>query len=178
MTLQPVLYCDIDGVIAPDSPPRVWPGETTTVTLTQKVHGGFGMIRRATFANTLVQALDQVVRDFNVELVWQSSWNENLAVTRKLVPKFGGALAGGRVSAYPDGEDGEGGFWKRDGILTDQDSDPRPFVWLDDTEVPAHGDTVRTITAPTPSLLIAPDSNLGLTPTHVELLREFYSAVA
>jgi hypothetical protein len=175
---QPVLYIDVDDVICADYTSRVWPGETTTVEFVQKYGGGFGMLRRATFSHELVRALGQIVDDFDVELVWDTSWCEDLLVTRKLVPKFGGPLADGRVAPYPYGEDGEDGIWKRDFVLADQHGDERPFVWLDDTEVLAHGDTVRRLTAPTTSLLLAPEENIGLTPTHVELVREFLSAVS
>ncbi|WIE81075.1 HAD domain-containing protein [Curtobacterium sp. MCSS17_016] len=176
--LQPVLYLDVDDVICADYADRVWAGGTTTVEFVQKYPGGFGMLRRVTFADALVRALGQIVDDFDVELVWDTSWCEDLLVTRKLVPKFGGALMGGRVAQYPYGEDGEDGAWKRDFVLSDQHGDPRPFVWVDDTEVPAHGDTVRRLTAPTTSLLLAPEANIGLTPSHVELIREFFSAVS
>ncbi|MGW8431438.1 HAD domain-containing protein [Curtobacterium citreum] len=174
---QPVLYLDVDDVVCADYTSRVWSGETATVEVIQKLHGGFGMVRRATFSHNLVRALGAVVTDYDVELVWVTSWCENLDVVRKLVPKFGGPLAGGRVAQYPYGEDGEDGVWKRDFILGDQHDDERPFVWLDDTEVLAHGDTVRRLTAPTTSLLLAPEENIGLTPTHVELVREFFSGV-
>jgi hypothetical protein len=175
---QPVLYLDVDDVICADYAARVWAGGTTTVESVQKYPGGLGMRRRVTFADALVESLGRIVDDFDVELVWTTSWCEDLLVTRKLVPKFGGALTDGRVAQYPYGEDGENGIWKRDFVLADQNGDERPFVWLDDTEVLAHGDTVRRLTAPTTSLLLAPEENIGLTPTHVELVREFFSAVS
>ncbi len=175
---QPVLYLDVDDVLCADYADRVWPGELTTVEFTQRFSGGFGMRRRVRFSPMLVEALGRLVESFDVELVWVTSWCEDLLVLSKLVPRFGGALTGGRVAQYPYGEDGENGVWKRDFILIDQDGDERPFVWLDDTEVLAHGDTVRRLTAPTTSLLLAPEENIGLTPTHVELVREFLSAVA
>ncbi|WIB65442.1 HAD domain-containing protein [Curtobacterium sp. MCBD17_040] len=175
---QPVLYLDVDDCLAADYAGRVWSGETVKLTVTQKLGGGFGMVRHTTFSYALLDALNQVVQDFGVELVWHSSWCEDLLVARKLVPKFRGVLTGGRVTPYPCGEDGELGLWKRDALLRDQASDERPFVWVDDTEVPEYGDEVRTLTTPTPSLLIAPVPGLGLTPAHVELMREFYASLA
>lgn len=173
----PVIYLDVDDTVAADHADRAWAGELRDATVTQVLSGGFAMRFKVRFAVLLIRELDRLISDFNVELVWNSSWNDDLLITRKLTAKFDG-LQGGRVLPYPYGATGDNGSWKGQALLRDQAADPRPFIWADDKEVPAHGAAVRTATKGTPSLLLAPEPNIGLTPTHVELMREFLTAVS
>lgn len=66
--------------------------------------------------------------------------------------------------------------WKFDELCRSLDADPRPFIWADDDEVPIWGAKVEERYPGLPKLLLDPKPGIGLTPFHMELMREFVSA--
>ncbi|SDH54764.1 hypothetical protein [Microbacterium sp. 77mftsu3.1] len=63
--------------------------------------------------------------------------------------------------------------WKYLELCRSLDADPRPFIWADDDEVPIWRDKVEARYPDLPKLLIAPLDDIGLTPFHMTLMREF-----
>lgn len=166
------LYLDVDECLNADRPDPAWGGATHGDVFVNH-GGGYRSKFKFTWAPALIVALDALRTDFDVELVWLSSWCEDLLVTQKLAPMFDG-LRDGRVLNYrPD--DGSG-LWKPEALLADQKHDPGPFIWVDDVEVDAHGAAVRDATVGTPCLLLAPKVGVGLTVNDVETIRAFAAA--
>jgi hypothetical protein len=166
------LYLDVDGVLnAPDCA-TVWPGVAKKFTASQRIDDyvlHFGI----NYSPALIAALDALVTEFEVELVWATTWNEDLLVLRTLVPEFG-ALNDGRVLPFFPGRGGASELtWKHDGILADQRDDPAPFVWADDVEVREHGRLVGILTDITPSLLLDVNARTGLTPADLDAMHSF-----
>lgn len=63
--------------------------------------------------------------------------------------------------------------WKYEELCRALDADPRPFIWADDDEVPIWGAKVEERYPHLPKLLLAPKRDIGLTPFHMTLMRDF-----
>lgn len=63
--------------------------------------------------------------------------------------------------------------WKFEELCRALEAHPRPFIWADDDEVPIWGPKVEERYPHLPKLLIAPTVDIGLTPFHMTLMREF-----
>lgn len=163
------LYLDVDECLNANNPDPDW-GEVARGDVFINHGGGYRSKFKFVWAPALVVALDALRTEFDVELVWLSSWCEDLLVTRKLAPMFNG-LRDGRVLNYRDGVGS--GLWKPESLLADQRGDKMPFIWVDDFEVPAYGDMVAEQTPNTPSLLLAPYVDVGLTPADTAAMRTF-----
>lgn len=60
-----------------------------------------------------------------------------------------------------------------DEVIRIVDADPRPFIWVDDDEVPAYRKEIEGRYPALPNLLIAPVYDIGLTPAHLDQMRAF-----
>lgn len=169
---RPRLYLDVDGTVSAGFAENAW-GEQREFRIGAEFAGSFGW-SKITFAPALVVALDAIVSEFGVEIVWLTTHSENRDVIRKIVPKLGG-LRGGRVLPYVSYE--ENFHWKRDALLVDLDRVPAPFIWADDSDVPGYRRDVLKATQGLPSLLLAPESNLGLTVRHLNQMRDFLTSL-
>lgn len=67
--------------------------------------------------------------------------------------------------------------WKVDEVRRVLDTDPRPFIWIDDDEVPVWREKIEQEYAHLPQLLIAPVYDIGITHYHRDLMREFVGAL-
>ncbi|WP_158253365.1 HAD domain-containing protein [Cryobacterium sp. N19] len=171
--IRPRLYLDVDGCLCPfRNPDPAW-GAVKRTEVTLNYGGGMAAKYKLIWAPPLIVALEALREEFGLELVWLTTWNELDAARDKLVPRFQG-LAGGRVLEFTPGplKPGEArGYWKAQRLLEDQASDPGPFIWIDDAEVELHGWKVLAATVGTPSLLIPPNSMVGLRVDEVERMR-------
>lgn len=174
------LYLDVDGCVsALDTPDPAWgPFERATV----RLNYGDGMIGdyAVAWAPALVLALDRLRADHALDLVFVTTWNDVDGAREELVPVLHG-LGGARILPPTPGPRKPGetkGWWKAERILQDQTASPSPFIWVDDKEVPLHGDTVQSETAGTTSLAIAPDGLIGLTVDHLATMTAWLKALA
>jgi hypothetical protein len=175
------LYLDVDGVLNADHPQFNLFGATDSPDANKKfvinVKAGGGLVNSypMTFSPVVVKQLDAFRDLYKVELVWLSTWNENLEVLR-LPAKFGG-LEGGRVlhgvidryskttRAWTK--------WKADALLSDQKGDNLPFVWVDDEAVDCHASTVDKALPDVSKLFLAPRAYHGLTTTNLDTIEDF-----
>lgn len=168
------LYLDVDGAINADEPP--FPEVKST--RVQIDYGG-GMMSRMplTWAPEVVAELDALRDEFDVELVWLSTWNEMHASMTSLAPALGG-LYGGRAIMDIDAVSSDigRGWWKAQSIIADQENSPAPFVWVDDEAVMAHGEKVTEATAGTPSLTLTTVYEHGIERLHLAQMRSFLVA--
>lgn len=65
--------------------------------------------------------------------------------------------------------------WKPRYIAETLRRDPRPFVWLDDEEVPVYAPVLLAEFGHLPHLVIGPDTAVGLTETDVQAVERFLS---
>ena len=180
VTPRPRLYLDVDGCLCPfRSPEPAWGGaKRTSVTLNDS-SGPTGRFK-IVWAPALIVALDGLRNQFDLDLVWLTTWNQLDAARNTLVPKFNG-LAGGRTLAPIPGPLAPGearGYWKAQRILEDQAENPGPYIWIDDVEVELHGGKVQAATIGTPSLMIPPISMVGLRVNEIERRRVWLHAQA
>ncbi|TFD08735.1 hypothetical protein E3T35_15075 [Cryobacterium sp. TMT1-2-2] len=171
----PRLYLSVNGCLCPRLDPDPAWGDVAKASISVEHGDGHASTRNVHWAPRLITALDSLLMQYGVELVWLTSWNELDATRQLLVPKLHG-LSGGRMldvttpPKNPGQTDGETGLWKSQRIEEDQ-SVPAPFIWIDDADVQLHGDKVLSATHETPSLLIPPRSEVGLTVDDIARMR-------
>lgn len=172
------LYEDIDGCLNADHNARVWRTESDTDDAgfmqawvhpehdDRGVHRGRSDIRyRMRWNSRLVKALNELP----VEFVWTTTWREDARAVgtamellhdpqRVLHPLNG-------ETTFPSIE------WKFDAILREQENDPSPFIAVDDEwdSKPYY----RRVLQDLGGLVIAPDFNFGVTPAHIEQMKEY-----
>lgn len=168
---QTRLYLDVDGAINADEPPF-----TDVKSTRVQIEYGGGMMSRMplTWAPEVVAELDALRDEFNVELVWLSTWNEMHASMTRLAPALDG-LFGGRAIMDIDAisADRGRGWWKAQSIIADQDMSPAPYIWVDDEAVMAHGGMVADATAGVPSLTLTTVYEHGIERLHLAQMRSF-----
>jgi len=117
-----------------------------------------------TYSPLVVRTLDRFIEQYDVELVWSTTWNFQESVL--LLPSAIGGLDGGRILPVKLNELAvdrkEWTQWKADAIIADQASNPRPFVWVDDN-AHSYWDSHVKENITVPSLFITTQSETGLT---------------
>lgn len=161
MTEPPVWLLDIDGVINANKPG--WSAPPRRVRI-----AGF-MIR---WAPALIDRIRELRRDGAVDVRWASTWcgypteldQLSACIGLRLDPAFGD-----RAASKTWGDE------KAEAAL-DVIRQGRRLIWTDDDEVDAARDLFPLIAkaeADSRALLIAPRSNRGLQPAHLDQIAEF-----
>jgi hypothetical protein len=168
---RPRLYLDVDGVLNAEVPLF---DDVQTVAVTEDHGAGYRTEYQITWSPTVVRSLEAMRQDFDLELVWLTTWLESKTLIDQLTAAVGG-LAGGRRLVMPPRK--LGGFisasWKRDALLADLKRDPATYVWADDVEVVIHGPFVKAGFPAVESLHVAPSDEHGLTAEHLVEIRTF-----
>ncbi len=155
--LLDALILDVDGVVSPVHGHTAWGDDQVAGSLFGPVYVSPSMCAR----------LEAVASRPGVSSWWLTSWDQQ---TRDSMDPFVGrswpALATATTAA------GEG-WWKWDAVQAwlDQGNVSRRLVWCDDhLSPPARRDTIRQRLHDrgVDTLLIAPDTSVGLTPQHLE----------
>ncbi|KQO98116.1 HAD domain-containing protein [Leifsonia sp. Leaf264] len=170
--MRPRLYLDFDGCINAPLAFALWDEKAVAYAGTTQA------VFKIQWAPDMVRALDKIITEFDVELVWVTTWCEDDSILTGVVPNLNAnedlpGISSGRVMPYVDGGWDGAGWWKRDGIIADQVASPAPFIWVDDFEVAPHGPFVLQAVGTTPSLLVEPQFDFGLKPAHLTQIREF-----
>jgi len=192
----PRLYLAVSGCIFPSSNPDPAWGDVANAVVSIDHGNGQVTTEQVRWAPRLITALDSLLMQYGVELVWLSSWNRLDTTRQVLVPALNG-LAGGRmldaifepIDAHRTIDSGSAGstkaapvdhtrgLWKSQRIEEDQNI-PAPFIWIDDVEVGLHGEELRCMTTDTASLLIPPRSDVGITVAEIDLMRSWLAHLA
>ena len=167
---RPRLFLDVDGVLNAESPASE---DVKTATVNENHGAAYVSTYLITFSPTVVAGIEALRAEFGLELFWLSTWLSGEGMLDQLTAVLGG-LRGGRRLAMPRRK--LGGYlpqtWKRELLLADIAREPAPFIWVDDVEVPLHGEFVHAAFE-TPSLVIAPNPAIGLTAEHLSAMRSF-----
>lgn len=178
----PFLFLDIDGVL---QAPYMKNGHERTRRITIRRPGVAGNYR-VRVSPVLFEALEQLT----VEVRWLTYWCDQEAVRDFLEQVPGPVFPHSAIAPFPKGEAvlGYGAGtptgawvnpdWKRDYVRDTLRADPRPFIWADDDEVPVHGTSIAADFGHLPHLLVAPDSNFGLTLEHVARMSHLLAGIA
>lgn len=170
------LYLDIDGVLN-----AVGSSSTngTEWNCRPKLFHANGFKMRV--AMPMVHSLEKLIEDFDLELVWLTTWLCDGDVETAFLPQLG-ALGGGRLLNYPEGVGGPETWpdfhdWKWKELLRDQTESPSDFIWIDDDEVPIYCDMALTLRAQADefggAMTIAPLPYKGITHEHLRTMRKF-----
>ena len=168
---RPRLYLDIDGTFLAETP-LFEDVETAVVT---DLHGaGYQTQYQISWSPTVVRGVKALLEDFDLELVWLTTWLGSKTMIDDLVAVVGGLAGGRRLVMLPRKL---GGFisaaWKRDALLADLKEDPATYVWADDAEVLIHSAFVKAALPTVESLHVAPITEWGLTAEHLAGIRTF-----
>lgn len=205
------LYLDIDGVLSPlpdhkltsrsQFRPSPWPDRRG---LTFGLHTTeYEPEIAVPWSPSLIAALDQLRAEFNLRLVWNTSWLSQFPFDgiRILTHEMDG-LQGGIEPEWLLTEDAnKADLRAAEGARTpyehpklhlvraDQETTGgMPFIWIDDDGRRDYTDDstvpggmfaqIKRATSGTPSLLIAADRYRGITPGHVTRMRKWLEALA
>jgi hypothetical protein len=115
------------------------------------------------------ERLIAALNELPVEFVWTTTWREDARAVGKAMKLLHDPqrvlhpLRG--FTTFPSIE------WKIESILHEQEHDPSPFIAVDDEWdwSPNYRESLEGMGG----LVICPDANLGLTPKHIEQMREY-----
>lgn len=171
------LYLDVDDVILGELAGTVWP--TVRATRVTQSKQGLQFRYNVAYSPECIDALRRFTNGHDCELVWLTTWCDDLRVIRKLVPKIGWGRRC-RVAPYAANEhtadDVEWTAWKGDFVIADYDEGV-PFIWADDSAVIHHLERVEASLPGAEFLALAPAAKIGLTPKHVASMHEFARSV-
>ena len=175
MTVHPRLYLDVDGCIFPFSAPDPSWGPSESASIEVSYGAGHLVTYDVIWAPALINALDQLRAEFDLELVWVTTWNDADAARTLIPSRLNGLFEGRalfrdvprRIFSHADGN------WKALQILEDQAASPAPFIWVDDAEVELRGWKVLAATRGTASLMIPPHPMVGLRTDDVHAIRKW-----
>jgi hypothetical protein len=156
------VFLDFDGVLNPEA--QLPPGPFTDW-CTSKVEGV--TIR---WSPTVARSIGQLAS--RAEVLWLTTWEEDAQIHLEPLlglPRF--ELAG------RDETDSPWRWWKHDIVTALWETDPRPFVWIDD-DLSLFDDALEWVKGlpPDQALPIAPDPSSGLTPEHLEIIDRFVAS--
>lgn len=181
---KPRLYLDIDGVLNASHAARLWRNEGDDpdsgygrgFAVSREGGGGWGgnsIKYRMTWSLKLIEALNSLVDDFGLVICITSTWrNEG----RDEVAKIMGLKVSEFVLHPPNGITSFPSIlWKRKAVIKDQTFSPSTFVWIDDelNDLVWTDEKLDELPDDKGALLVCPDSNFGITPQHIQLIRDF-----
>jgi hypothetical protein len=175
---NPVWFIDVDGVINAlidyANKPHLssysdW--KTTNV-------NGYPIV----FSPTLVNSINALSKTIDIVFLstWASAAVDDFAPALGLDVKHFVRCNGSNSSFDYQGNDASKRWWKLNGILEHINNDQRPFIWADDD---MHNEVKRAIHGRAAfegvdNLLITPNSKIGLTKQHMEMVEAFTSRVS
>lgn len=173
------LYLDIDGVLNASYNARKWrqeddgdqPGYQHAWVYPE--HDDFGEHRgkterkfRMEWNSRLIEALNSL----DVDLYWLTTWRTDaLAVGEAM----GIDIPGAQVLHPLSGETTFPSInWKYNAIINDQENNPAPFIAVDDEWKFTPFGVAVSLTL-LGGLVLSPDHNFGIEPTHIDEMREY-----
>jgi len=154
------LYLDFDGCVNAPLAAQAWASRAARMTRLWDL-GAVRLELTLAWSPALVAALDIVIAEYDLELVWLTSWCENRAI-EQVVPFLGG-LAGGVVEPWSGAGTEPVGQWKRR-VVGRSAADGVPFIWVDDLEIVRVSPAWLEGVAGVRHLLLTPNGETGLSP--------------
>jgi hypothetical protein len=129
---------------------------------------GTSMIKyRMEWNERLIAALNELP----VEFVWTTTWRQDALAVGKAMQ----LLHDPQRVLHP--VDGFTSFpsidWKMEAIRKDQEANPSPFIFVDDEVWTLPVTVIDFMEQDLGGLLIAPDPNIGITPKHISMMRNY-----
>lgn len=173
------IYEDIDGCLNAPWNARVWKREGDLEQAgyqhawVHPEHDEFGGHVGAGFSKYRMEWNDRLIdalNELDVEFVWTTTWREDARAVGTAMnllhdPQRVLHPLNGRTT-FPSI------LWKLDAILTEQEKDPSPFIAVDDEWDDRYGFRREALES-IGGLVICPDSNFGITPAHVDLMKKY-----
>lgn len=173
------LYQDIDGCLNVYASGQPWAeskdedglrGELSGTAFSFFDHSGdrtTGLVTK--FAMKWNSRLIDALNELDVELVWTTTWRADAPGVGKLV----GLSHRNRVLHPKNGKTTFPSIhWKYEALVAEQQESPSPFIWVDDEIIDLPRAAIETIHQ-LGGLYICPDPMFGMTPLHLERMREY-----
>jgi hypothetical protein len=153
------VFLDVDGVLNPEA--REPPGPLTD--WRTSVVDGVTVV----WSPTIASAIGHLAA--RADILWLTTWQA--AAQRYLEPLMG--LPRFELAGTDSGDD-PWRWWKHDVVSAIWETDPRPFVWIDD-DLALFTDALDWVAllAPEQALAISPDPAAGLAPEHLDQIAGF-----
>lgn len=172
-------FLDFDGVLQAPNASEHW-SRTRTRRVTYRNtdgtrHPGFVI----TWAPELVTRLEELIDEFDLELLYLTTWLYPESALTSFLATIGG-LRGGHALRMPQREDGLylPWQWKIQEIHRVRTAEPGPVIWIDDIDARTFGYEISENELGHPGLVLAPDSETGLTRDHLDQIRTFCQDVS
>ncbi len=188
---RPRLYLDVDNVLNASKAARKWRtegdapdsgyGRGFAVSWDTASQGGWSSMPtryRMTWSLKLIEALKALETDYDVEIVWCTTWCHD-------APKSVGPLMGlGMHHRVLEPLNGVVDFpsinWKLEAVREDQLANPSPYIWIDDEVWDLGPERLLSSLPGDPLdryLLIGPDGPWGITPQHMSEVYTFLNGL-
>ncbi|MBC9927224.1 HAD domain-containing protein [Leucobacter sp. cx-169] len=178
MSVNPVLYLDVDGVInfaggRGSHAKKSGLGHTRRTSVfarsTVRAYGAPAPAPQSYEIRWSAELLRKLSAIEGLDIVWLSTWRDATADLERALSWRGpvGCLD------WVDGPAGAEHSGKVPALLQDQAFRPRPFIWADDEAHDFYLPEHRARTAGTPQLLIAPVESIGLTAANLDEIAAF-----
>lgn len=176
MTTKARMYLDFDGVFNAPEPPY---NDTKTFTVNVKDSAHLREVSTITYSPQVVQHIENIRTQYDVELVWLTSWNDDNHIL-SVAPYMAGLDKGRVIQAnlnHAADNSHDWTIWKAEAILMDQTHHPTPFVWVDDNAPKYHGLRITNELKQTTQKIITPNSKTGLTQTDLDEIEHFFTHI-
>ncbi|MFE6966971.1 hypothetical protein ACFVAJ_17805 [Agromyces sp. NPDC057679] len=177
---KPLAATDFDGVLNlfPEPPGQmVRNPEPPAGAVRRRVRTAHGQKYLIDFYQDIVDEFDDLVRTFQVELGWNTTWGPNIRAV--IEQAFDGKLAGGFVlkKQPPKYRGHRPADWKLKGLRDRIAVTGQPWIWSDDEVILAEMVTNPAFdeshVGDAPGLFFTPDQEFGLTESDLARMRAF-----
>jgi HAD domain in Swiss Army Knife RNA repair proteins len=153
------VFLDFDGVLNPETRPPLGAFADWCASIVE----GVPVVWSPTVARSISQLAD------HAEVLWLTTWEQDAQMhlgPLMGLPRF--ELAG------TDDSDAPWRWWKHDVVTALWQTDPRPFVWIDD-DLAVFTEAFEWVQGlpPDNGLAVVPDPSVGLTPEHLAIIERF-----
>jgi len=165
--VRPCIYLDFDGVVNFFGETEFPDSETALATFPPRK-----LVVTLNWSPTLIKELNSLP----VDIVWLTTWRDY--AVEILEPIIG--LKSSRVLQWEHKFSDYNQSFKFIALKEDQAENPRPFIWLEDYATHSYYNNKfhkPAIKAFPPHLVIMPDDEKGLTPTHIQEIKDFLVSV-
>ena len=169
-------YLDFDDVLNAKQPPHE---DVSKFEIPIEGSPHLAPVNHITFSPTVIKTLERFRWEYDLEIVWNTTWN-HLNHVLKLSPYLGG-LDNGRVLPANNLHVDQVGpklwtEWKSIAIIEDQARESMPFLWVDD-KASTYWDKEVLEAVEAESLFVTPNRGFGLTVADLQAMEEFLKRV-
>ncbi len=169
MSVPPIWFLDIDGVINSVGMPCASDGVDPADYRLVNVATTEGIVWPIQYSPAVVDFVNEVSRAGLVDVRWLTTWQQDARLC------FAPIVGLDEFPAFDDPEEVQSpmSFWKGQIVMDDYLTNPRSFIWTDDDIDDEDLEFFAAQTGEPARIVISPISRPGLTPGHLDEIRQF-----